>query len=430
MSASSQNSLRDNTFLGLTALLIFALLISSCAPSAAPASPTATLIPPPTLTPTVTPTPFVPKAVIKIASHSPLSGDYAPWGTDIMRAVELAARQLVEPLHALGYGIKLVSYDDQSSLDVAVPNANEIIADPEILCAVGHYFSAITIQTAEIYHKGKLPFICPSCTRPQLTDAGYLETNRVAGRDDNQGRAGAQFVNAQGLTDAFVISQNNTYALKNADFFRQEARQLGIILVGDMKTDLRTGFESFISRVMENEADVVYFSSLDAEQVGEFIREARAAGYLGMFLGPDGLNNPALATFAGPLMVDGAGAYYTSPTPSVVDIGAASEFVHDFETSYGSLPHEFAAQAYDAAGICLKAIEQASIAKNGEIPTRTEVANAIRSLTEYAGITGSYTFSKKGEPNLTKYYIYQVTSVDPNRWSENPLVASYEIAPP
>jgi hypothetical protein len=37
-------------------------------------------------TPTLTVTPFVPKAVIKIVSHSPLSGNQGVFGKDMMRA--------------------------------------------------------------------------------------------------------------------------------------------------------------------------------------------------------------------------------------------------------------------------------------------------------------------------------------------------------
>ena len=90
----------------------------------------------------------------------------------------------------------------------------------------------------------------------------------------------------------------------------------------------------------------------------------------------------------------------------------------------------FAIQAYDAAGICMRAIAEASTSKGGEIPTRTEVARAIRALQDYEGITGVYNFNKNGDPNPAQYFVFQVFSADPDHWEQNTLVTSFEVAPP
>ncbi len=415
-------------------LVILVMIASSCAPATTEPPPTQTPVPTqiPTQTPfpTATSTPFVPKATLKIFSHFPMTGDFGNTGTDLTNAVDLAIRQLAEPLRTLGYAVELVSYDDQNEIDQAVANANEIVADPDILCGVGHYFSRVTIQTSEIYHKAGLAIVCPSCTNPTVTERKYVEVNRVVGRDDMQGKAGAQFIKEQGLSTVFVITQNSDYALKNADSFKKEARRINITVVGDMKTDVMENFESFITRVLNTEAAAVYFSTTTSDQAGAFFREARAAGYLGLFLGPDGLNSPALPNAAGPLLVDGAGTYFTSTAAQAKDYPETLKFRDDFETAFGSQPMIFIPQAYDATGVCMQAIEQASLAKNGEIPTRKEVANAIRSLAEYKGITGTFSFNKEGDPNLARYFVYKVTSVDPDKWGDNPMVAYYEISPP
>src|SRR3990172_9384299 len=156
-------------------LITFVLSLTSCAPATieAPMTPSATTVIPtttpttqPTETPvpTDTPTPFVPKATIKIASHSPLSGDQAVFGTDIMRGAELAVKQLTDPLTELGYKIELVPYDDKNDIGVAVAIAKEIVADPEILCGGGPYASRILNQVKEIYHQAGLAFVSPSTT--------------------------------------------------------------------------------------------------------------------------------------------------------------------------------------------------------------------------------------------------------------------------
>jgi ABC-type branched-subunit amino acid transport system substrate-binding protein len=404
--------------------------ISPSAPIIVPtASPTPTMLPTATLVPTATVTPFVPKATIRIASHSPLTGDQAVAGTDIMRGAELAVRQLADPLMELGYKVELVSYDDQNDVGNAVTNAKDIVADTEILCGVGHYFSRIMLQTEEIYHQAGLAFVAPSTTAAFVTESGYLEINRVVGRSDSQGAAGAQFAKAQGYSRVFIISHGADYGKFNAYHFRNEASRSGVTVVGDMSTDAMENFGWLIDRVLATNADLVYFSGL-ADQGGAFFREARAAGYQGAFLGPDGLDSPVLLERAGPLLIEGGGSYYTAMAAPASAYPEAAEFLENFETLYGAEPQLYSAQAYDAAGICLQAIEQASEAKGGEIPTRTEVATAIRALQDYNGITGVYNFNKNGDPNPAQYFVFQVVSADPEDWNQNTLISSFEVMPP
>jgi ABC-type branched-subunit amino acid transport system substrate-binding protein len=78
----------------------------------------------------------------------------------------------------------------------------------------------------------------------------------------------------------------------------------------------------------------------------------------------------------------------------------------------------------------LKGIEEVVRAKGGSLPARSEVANAIRALPLYQGITGTYTFNRRGDPNSVQYYVLQVTSLDLAGWAQNPVVASVEVTPP
>ena len=390
---------------------------------------TPTILPTETPTPFPTQTPFNPKATIKIVVHVPLSGGGSRDGTDIERAVEMAVQQLAGPLTELGYKIELVSYDDQASVDVGVANAKAIVANPEILCGVGHYNANVTIQSSEVYHHGGLAFVSPANTTTTVTDRVYPEVNRVVGRDDGQGTAGAQFANAQGFKRVYVIHNNASYSEKSADYFMREAYRIGVSVVGVWTTDQKENFDSLIRRMIAVNPDLVYFASR-VDQASAFFREARAAGYTGAFLSTDGVNRPALVELAGPSLVEGGGMYYTEVVAPAGSYPDAYQFVLDFESRYGSIPRTYAAQAYDATGICMKAIEEASKVKGGELPTRKDVANAIRALQDYNGITGTYSFNYKGDPTPAKYYVFKVVSPDPANWDQNTIVATFDVEPP
>jgi branched-chain amino acid transport system substrate-binding protein len=378
--------------------------------------------------PTGTMTPFVPKAVIKIVSHSPLSGNQGIFGRDILHGAELAIRQLAGPLAKQGYQIELVPYDDRNNMEIALANTEEIVANPDVLCAIGHYTSRITIAASEIYHEAGLALLAPSTTNTILTDHGYLEINRVIGRNDGQGIAGAQFAKAQGFTNVYIITQKNEYGLKNAEYFRLEADRIGIQVLGMLITDMIEDPTLVLRRMIAAKPELVYYAGT-AYRAIPFFREARAAGYTGAFLGLDDLNNPPLFELAGPSLVKGGGMYFTVLTAPANFYPDATKFIKNFEVHYGTPPLLFAAHAYDAAGMCMKAIEVASKAKSGEIPTRTEVIHAIRALKDYKGITGTYSFNNQGDLTLAKYYVFRVVSGDPAKWNQNSIIASYDVAP-
>jgi branched-chain amino acid transport system substrate-binding protein len=359
--------------------------------------------------------------------HVPLSGEQSIYGLDILRAAELAVQQLALPINELGYKVELVSYDDQANIEVGVTNAKELVADPQILCGVGHFNSRVMIQASEIYHREGLAFVSPSNTSATVTDRGYLEVNRVVGRDDGQGIVGAQFAKAQNFASVYIIYQSSDFARINADNFKREANQIGVKVVGTVNSDATEDFSGVIGRMMNTNPDLVYFSGF-AGQAGPLIRQARAAGYTGAFLLID--DNPALADLAGPLSIEGGGTFYTSIAVPASLYPEAASFVVDFDNRYAAFPQLYAAQAYDATGICLKAIEESSKAKSGELPTRNEVASAIHALQEYKGITGTYSFNKKGDPISVKYFVSKLVSIDSSNWGQNTMVATFEVEPP
>lgn len=427
----------------LATLILCSWLLPACQPAQVPPSSTATIAPPtntaaptdtpvPTNTPippTATNTPFVPKATFKIPVAVPMTGNWGSYGMDILHGSELAVSQLSNPLELMGYAVQLVPYDDMDDLDTAVSNAKELVEDMDILCGVGHFTSRLTIQATEVYHRAGLAFISPSSTNTDVTKRGYLEVNRVIGRDDLQGIAGAYFAQERGFNAIYLIyNEDIAYIQKNADYFKREAIQLGLNLVGEFSTNNPSSFETVIKKIVESDTDLVYFAG-SVEQVGNFVNQARNSGYTGAVLGIDSIATQNLLNFAGPFAIDGGGMYYTTGA-NLASMPDAAQFAQDFQSTFGSEPLFFTPYAYDATGICLKAIEEASKAKDGDIPTRSEVANAIRALVDYPGITGTFNFTSRGDPTLSKYQVIQITTIDPGNWGANPLIATYEIESP
>ena len=417
-------------FFVLSLLVVASMMLAACGSPAVTEAPAADA--PTAEAPAATDVPAAAPAdakVIKIASQTPLSGDQSVLGVDIKRGAELGLEQFSGPLTEMGFKVELAPFDDQANPDTGVANAKQIVSDPAILCGVGHLNSGVMIPSSEEYHSAGLAFVSPANTNPKVTDRGYLEVNRIVGRDDVQGVVGAQFAQAQGVKSVFIVHDKTAYGQGVAEFFRQEAEKIGMTVIGFEGTEEKANFDAILTPVIASAPDMLYFGGL-YPQAGVMFKQAREKGFVGTFMGPDGMDSSALVEIGGASLLDGGGIFYSTVAgPASVYPGTA-KFQEDFKAKFGADPQPFAAQGFDSMAICLKAIEDAAKAKNGELPTRTEVANAIRAIKDFPGITGTFSFNAIGDVAVAKYFVIQVKSADPAKWGENAVIQTLDIAPP
>ncbi len=367
--------------------------------------------------------------VIKIATQSPLSGGMSAVGTDIKNGAQLAVEQLSGPLAKLGFKVVLAPFDDQGNPDTGVANAKSIVADPAILAVVGHYNSGVQIPSSEEYHAAGLVNISPANTNPKVTDRGYAEVNRICGRDDVQGSVGAQYAASKGVKSAYVLHDKTAYGQDIAEYYQREAKKLGIRVLGFEGTEEKANFDSILTPILAAKPQVIYFGGM-FDQSSVLFKQARQKGYKGMFLSDDGFDSSDAAKIGGDVLLQGSGTYYSTVSgPASVYPGTA-KFIKDFKAKFGSEPQPFAAQSYDCAAIALKAIESAVVANGKKLPARADVTKAVRDLKDFQGITGVINFNAKGDLTKAKYFIIQVTSADPAKWSANKIDQTLDIAPP
>lgn len=366
---------------------------------------------------------------IKIATQSPLSGDQSVVGVDIKRGAELALEQLGGPLAEMGFKIDLAPFDDQANPDTGVANAKRIVADPAILAVVGHYNSGVQIPSSEVYHASGLANVSPANTNPKVTTRGYLEVNRIVGRDDVQGVVGADFAKMKGVKTVFVVHDKTAYGQGIAEFFKQKAEENGIKVLGFEGTEEKANFDALLSPVVAGNPDMVYFGGM-AFQAAVLFKQARERGYEGIFMSDDGFDSSDAAKIGGATLISGGGTFYSTVSGPASVYAGTQKFIQDFKGKYNADPQPFAAQGFDSMAISLKAIENAAKANNNDVPSREAVAKAIRELKDFQGITGTFTFNGIGDPEKALYFVIQVKDADAAKWSMNEIVQTLEIAPP
>ncbi|MBE2184502.1 MAG: branched-chain amino acid ABC transporter substrate-binding protein [Anaerolineae bacterium] len=363
--------------------------------------------------------------VIRIASQTPLSGPQSVLGVSMSNAVRLAVDQLSQPLVDLGYTVEYVPFDDQATPEVGVSNAQQIVADPSILAMIGHLNSGVAIPSSEVYNEYNLVMISPANTNPAITDRGYPTVNRVCGRDDLQGPTGANFAFERGVTSVYILHDTTAYGQGVADYFQREAEVLGITVLGFEGTEEVSNFDAIIQPIIAQSPDLIYFGGIYS-QSAVFLAQARAAGYEGLFMGPDGTDSTEFAAIAGDAAI---GTLYTTVAGPASIYPNAAQFIEDYTEVFGEAPQPFAAQSYDSTAIAIQAL-QAAIESTGGLPSRADVSAAVRATADYEGLTGMVTFDANGDPEIGLYFVIEVLSGEPEEWSNNEVIATLEIPSP
>lgn len=344
------------------------------------------------------------KGKIKIAVQAPLSGEQAALGEHIKLGAQLAVEESVKAFKALGYDLELVPQDDQAKPEVGVANARNMVADPDVLVIVGHFNSGVALPASEVYKDAMLAMISPANTATEITDRGYPNVNRVCGRDDVQGPVGARFA-AQELKakSVYIIHDKTLYGQGVADNFRNEAKKLGINVLGFEGTEERANFSPMINPLKAKNPALVYFGGI-YHQGGLLLKQLREKGVNAKFMGPDGLDSAEMAKIAGSSVV---GSYYTSVAGPPDAYPETAAFAKKFKQRFSKDVEAFGLYGYDATLVGIKAMEQWIKANPGKKPSRTDVSTAVRKIKGFKGVTGPIEFDGKGDPIKAKYFVLQ-----------------------
>lgn len=349
------------------------------------------------------------KKVIKIATQTPLSGGSATLGEAIKLGAQLALDDQKKEFEKKGYELKLVPYDDQADPKKGVANAQLIASDKNILAIVGHLNSGVAIPSSEIYEKYSIPMVSPANTATAVTDRGLKVTNRVCARDDFQGPAGAQFaVKELKAKKIFVIQDKTAYGTGLAEAFKTEAEKLGAEVVAfEGITVGEKDFNGVLNQVASKKPDMIYFGGLYAE-AGLIIKQAHDKGIDIPFMGGDGLDSSSLVDIAGDAVKN---VYLTNVAGDPTKTPEGKKFADAYKAKFNKNIEAYSAYGYDSAGVILEGLKAAIDKNDGKLPSREQVRDAVRGVSDYSGVATKVAFDDKGDNKYAKIYIFKFDKV-------------------
>ncbi|MGH8694450.1 MAG: branched-chain amino acid ABC transporter substrate-binding protein [Burkholderiales bacterium] len=326
--------------------------------------------------------------VVKIGHAAPLTGGIAHLGKDN----EYGAKLAIDEANAKGTTIggekivfELLSEDDEGKPDKGPIIAQKFV-DAKVAGVVGHLNSGVTIPASAVYNQAGIPMISGSATNPKLTEQGFNNVFRTVGRDDQQGPAIANYLNAQYKPKTVaVIDDATSYGEGLANEVEKTLKAAGIVVLPREKgTDKTTDWKAILTKLKGKNPDAVFYGGMDLG-AGPMMRQGRELGIKAVFAFGDGACTDKMKELAG----DASEGLICSQAGIPVQ-AASKEFLSAFKAKFKSDPLIYAPFTYDAANLIITAMHKAdSVDPAKYLPELAKLS--------FQGASGNIEFDQRGD---------------------------------
>ncbi len=340
---------------------------------------------------------------VKIAVPSPYTGPAAAYGDNVKAGVEMKVAEINAAGGVNGAQVIVEYLDEQCDPKEAATVSSKIVMDDEIVGIVGHLCSSAHLAALPIYVRKGIAAISPTATNVSISEKnkdrkGNVWSFRDVYRDDFQGSFLARYAKeVLGLNSVAVFYENNDYGIGLKDAFVNKANEIGLKVVGEEAyVKGTTDFTPQLTALKENNPEGLFISGYYNE--GALI--ATQAKKLGMNVakfGADGLDNVDYLNLAKEAAQN---TYLTTPFLEEVASDEGKAFAQKFKETYGRDVDYMSANAYDAAGVLLKAIAEVG-------PDREKIREYLASINSpdkaFQGVTGAIYFDENGDCQKSAY---------------------------
>lgn len=377
----------------LSVVILFALVLASCGPKSTPADEEVCT------TDAYGCAKIEAGQTVKIGMSSPMTGGYADFGIDAENSGLLAVADAGE---FEGFVFELVAEDDEGGAEGGAAVANKLAADPTVVGMAGPLFSGATAAGIPIYDEAGIAMLSPSATNPPLTAMGSAVFNRIPFTDDAQGSAAADYMfNTLGFTKIAVLHDGETYGKGLATIVKSEFEAYG----GEVGTfeGITVGeadYTPILTTISAEAPEAIYFGGYSAE-AAVLTNQMKTLGLEdAVFFGCDGTFG---ADFLSLTAENAEGTYHATPKDPPVSEGK-DKFDAEYLAAYGVAPvvlSPFSYNSYDCVTALIAKVKEVAVLGDDDalyVP-RGAVVDAVRGLTDYTGISGTYSCSEIGECN-------------------------------
>lgn len=319
--------------------------------------------------------------VVKVGYLLPLTGEYSKYGAMFRNAAGI----VVDAFNAAnnGFDLEIVYEDTKSDPKDSANVAAKFVDNKAIVAVLGDFSSSASMAAGEVLAKGSVAQLSQTASHPDYTKVSKWQFRNIT-TQAQEGPFNAQWILAKHKKAAVIAIQNDWGISAAENFVKAYEAGGGKVLEQEFFNPGLRDFKSVLTKIKRSNPEVIYLCMFD-EQGSALLQQAKQLSLGSTLFSTSALYSPKLLELAGPA-ADGLFLATTfvgnSPEPNV------KAFVDAYKKRYNEEPSQFAAQAYDAVGIMLQALQKAG----GTKATRDTVREALGSTKDFPGVTGVTSF--------------------------------------
>jgi branched-chain amino acid transport system substrate-binding protein len=357
--------------------------------------------------------------VIKIGVDLSLTGADSQGANRVRNGIIMAFDAANAGNAVPGYKFELLVTDDGTATSgqydpaQAATNARKMVADKEVMAAIGPQMSGAGKAMTPILSQGGLATITPSSTNPDISSPKFAEQYRPAGKpiyfrtvttDAYQGPNMANFMAEKlHVKSVYVLDDSGAFGVGVADSFQKQAEAKGMKVLGRDRLDPKAAdYTAILTKIKSLNPEAIYYGGVTqagvklAKQAYDIIPNVIKAG-------PDGMTSSDLLNGAGFPAVEG---WYTSiAAPHLTEDTKAAQFIAAFKGKFNDSPDDYTITAYDASLVIIDAVKR--VAASGKPVTREAVRDAIQTA-KVPTIQGTVSFDANGDLEDRTVSIFQI----------------------
>ncbi len=328
------------------------------------------------------------KEPIYIGLSAPMTGQYAAYGGNFKKAIDLVMDQINQDGGIKGHPVALIVEDSCGEPKIAKKIARKFTGDKRIVAAIGDFTSICSMAAAKLYQRSGMVQFSPSASHPSFAPGSPFSFS-IAGTQEGMGASCARkAVKVLKKKRLAVLYTNNSWGVVAQKFFIEEAKRLGAeICSAESYLEGTTDFTAVLRKIRETKPDLLYICTLHKDGAMIVMQQQDLGWKDIVIMGRTALYSPKFIDLAGKAaegVFTETGFFSRNPRPGV------QEFTTLFEQRYNSPPDVFAAYAYDVMNLLALAIKETG-------PDRTAIRDYLTTIQVYQGVTGKIIFTRHGD---------------------------------
>lgn len=301
---------------------------------------------------------------IRIGASLPLTGDFSEPGVAARQGYEIWQQLVNDSGGLLGRQVEIIVKDDQSDQNLVVTDYNALISKDKVDLLLGTFSSLLNLPASAVAERNKMVYVEPAGGSPEMFSRGYkylfFAQQATA---PHQADLFSEWVT--GLPDdekpktAAYIAADDPFGGPVAEGIQEQLEAGGVETVYSKVYPPETvNFDAIASAIASEKPDVVAQGSAGLSDGVNLIRALTKVGY-----SPKQLFQASTPSFADQFsdavgLDNTEGVFYAVSYHVDTETEGNKEFLDAYRAKYDTDPPEDAADAYAAAQVLQKAVEE------------------------------------------------------------------------